>query len=88
MRPPSLFDALLPLGVLAGLIAGSLALFGLAALDGPIQVALVLCCAVAAPAGLPFALFNIFSPALSVVYGFTGFRVLKTQSDEEAGVEP
>ena len=48
MRPPTLFDALLPLGVLAGLIAGSLALFGLAALDGPIQVALVLCCAVAA----------------------------------------
>ncbi len=48
VRPPSLFDALLPLGVLAGLIAGSLALFGLAALDGPIQVALVLCCAVAA----------------------------------------
>ncbi len=48
VRPPSLLDALLPLGVLAGLIAGALALFGLAALDGPIQVALVLCCAVAA----------------------------------------
>jgi Na+:H+ antiporter, NhaC family len=41
-------DALLPLAALAGLIAGSLALFGLDALDGPIQVALVLCCAVAA----------------------------------------
>ncbi len=36
---------------------------------------------------LPFALFNIFSPVLSVLYGFTGFRILKTQSDEEAGVD-
>ncbi|MET8519213.1 Na+/H+ antiporter NhaC [Nocardioides sp. NPDC004968] len=47
-REPSLADALLPLGALAVLIAGALALFGLDALDGPIQVALVLCCAVAA----------------------------------------
>ncbi len=31
---------------LAALIAGSLALFGMDALDGPIQVALVLCCAI------------------------------------------
>ncbi|MFC7494405.1 MULTISPECIES: Na+/H+ antiporter NhaC [unclassified Nocardioides] len=48
VRAPSLADALIPLAALAGLIAGSLALFGLDALDGPIQVALVLCCAVAA----------------------------------------
>ena len=48
MRTPSLLDALLPLITLAVLIAGALALFGLDALDGPIQVALVLCCAVAA----------------------------------------
>jgi NhaC family Na+:H+ antiporter len=34
--------------VLAALIASALALFGLDALDGPIQVALLLCCAVAA----------------------------------------
>ncbi|WP_244929379.1 Na+/H+ antiporter NhaC [Nocardioides sp. W7] len=47
-RDPSLLDALVPLVVLAGLIAAALALFGLDALDGPIQVALVLCCAVAA----------------------------------------
>src|SRR4051795_1171421 len=45
---PSLSDALIPLIALAGLIASSLALFGLDALDGPIQVALLLCCAVAA----------------------------------------
>jgi NhaC family Na+:H+ antiporter len=38
-RMPSLGDALIPLGTLALLIAGSLALFGLDALDGPIQVA-------------------------------------------------
>ena len=48
LREPSLLDALLPLAALAVLIAGALALFGLDALDGPIQVALVLCCAVAA----------------------------------------
>ncbi len=48
IRTPSLFDALFPLATLAVLIAGALALFGLDALDGPIQVALVLCCGVAA----------------------------------------
>jgi NhaC family Na+:H+ antiporter len=47
VRPSSLFDALLPLIALAFLIAGSLALFGLDALDGPIQVALMLCSEVA-----------------------------------------
>ncbi|GAA4371265.1 Na+/H+ antiporter NhaC [Nocardioides caricicola] len=48
VRDPSLADALVPLAVLAVLIAGSLALYGLDALDGPIQVALLLCCGVAA----------------------------------------
>ena len=41
-RTPSLADAIIPLIALAVLIAGSLILFGLDALDGPIQVALVL----------------------------------------------
>jgi len=36
---------------------------------------------------LPFALFCIFSPALSVVYGFTGFKVKKVPPTEKAGVE-
>jgi NhaC family Na+:H+ antiporter len=48
VRPPSLLDALIPLIALALLIAGSLALFDLDALDGPTQVALVLCSEVAA----------------------------------------
>jgi NhaC family Na+:H+ antiporter len=48
VRPPSLLDAVLPLVALALLIGGSIALFGLDALDGPIQVALVLCAMVAA----------------------------------------
>jgi len=48
IREPSLADAIIPLVALAVLIAGSLALFGLDALDGPIQAALILCCAVAA----------------------------------------
>jgi len=42
VREPSLADAIIPLVTLAVLIAGSLLLFGLAGLDGPIQVALML----------------------------------------------
>ena len=48
IRDPSLADAIIPLLTLAVLIAGSLALFGLDALDGPIQVALLMCAMVAA----------------------------------------
>ncbi|MEU8678301.1 Na+/H+ antiporter NhaC [Streptomyces sp. NPDC048560] len=48
VREPSLSDAIVPMVVLAVLVAGSLALFGLDALDGPIQVALILCAMVAA----------------------------------------
>jgi NhaC family Na+:H+ antiporter len=48
VRDPSLADALVPLVLLTVLIAGSLALFGLDALDGPIQVAMFLSCAVVA----------------------------------------
>jgi Na+:H+ antiporter, NhaC family len=48
MRAPSLADAIIPLVVLACLIAAALAMFGLDALNGPVQVALVLCCMVAA----------------------------------------
>jgi NhaC family Na+:H+ antiporter len=48
LRDPSLADAIIPLVALVVLIAGSLALFGLDALDGPIQVALVLSAMVAA----------------------------------------
>ena len=39
VRDPSLLDAIVPLVTLVLLIGGSLALFGLNALDGPIQVA-------------------------------------------------
>lgn len=48
VRAPSLSDALIPLIALAVLIGSAIALFGIDALDGPVQVALVLCCAVAA----------------------------------------
>lgn len=48
VRSPSLSDAVIPLVALTVLIGGSVALFGLKALDGPIQVALILACAVAA----------------------------------------
>ncbi|UBU08325.1 Na+/H+ antiporter NhaC [Nonomuraea gerenzanensis] len=47
VRPPSLADLVIVLGAMVVLIGGSLALFGLDALDGPIQVALVLCALVA-----------------------------------------
>ncbi|MER5866432.1 Na+/H+ antiporter NhaC [Kitasatospora sp. NPDC002040] len=48
VREPSVADAVLPMAVLVLLVAGALALFGLDALDGPIQVALILCAMVAA----------------------------------------
>lgn len=48
VRSPSLADALIPLIAMAILIGGSLLIFGLGALDGPIQVALVASCLVAA----------------------------------------
>src|SRR5499427_2312005 len=48
VHQPSLADAIVPLVTLAVLIGGSLLLFGLDALDGPIQVALILCVLTAA----------------------------------------
>ncbi|GAA1369797.1 Na+/H+ antiporter NhaC [Streptomyces beijiangensis] len=48
VREPSMWDAVVPMVVLAVLVAGSLALFGLDALDGPIQVALIMCTMAAA----------------------------------------
>jgi len=47
-RAPSLADALAPIVVLIGLIALTIALFGVAATDGPLQVALMLSAAFAA----------------------------------------
>jgi len=52
IREPSLADAIIPLVVLAGLIAAALALFGLDALDGPIQAALIICVLVAGLIGM------------------------------------
>ena len=46
-RPPSLLDALLPIVVLIGLLALTIALFGIDATDGPLQVALLLSAAFA-----------------------------------------
>jgi Na+:H+ antiporter, NhaC family len=46
-RPPSLFDALLPVVVLIGLLALTIALFGIDATNGPLQVALLLSAAFA-----------------------------------------
>ena len=40
-RPPSLLDALIPVAALIGLIALTIALFGISATDGPLQVALL-----------------------------------------------
>ncbi|TWF82162.1 hypothetical protein FHX44_118107 [Pseudonocardia hierapolitana] len=41
VRDPSVVDAVIPVVTLVVLIGGSLALFGLDALDGPLQLALV-----------------------------------------------
>ena len=48
VHQPSLMDAIVPLVTFAVPIGGSLLLFGLDALDGPIQVALTLCVLTAA----------------------------------------
>jgi NhaC family Na+:H+ antiporter len=46
-RPPSMLDALLPIAVLIALIATTIAIFGVAATDGPLQIALFLSAAFA-----------------------------------------
>ena len=46
-RPPSLVDALLPIVVLIGLLALTIAFFGIDATNGPLQVALLLSAAFA-----------------------------------------
>lgn len=46
-RAPSLLDALLPIVVLIGLLAATIVLFGVAATDGPLQVALLISAAFA-----------------------------------------
>ncbi len=51
-RPPSWLDAIIPLVVLIGLIGSSVMLFGLSAIDGPVQVALILSATVAAMVAL------------------------------------
>lgn len=48
IKEPSYLDAIVPLVVLIALIAGSVVLFGLGAIDGPTQVALILSTMVAA----------------------------------------
>lgn len=52
VRDPSLADAIIPLVAMVVLIGGSLLIFGLDALDGPIQVALIGACLVAASIAL------------------------------------
>jgi Na+:H+ antiporter, NhaC family len=47
-QDPSFLDAILPIATLIGLIGSAVMLFGLAAIDGPIQVALILSAMVAA----------------------------------------
>src|SRR3954452_13140966 len=47
VRSPTLLDALLPVLVLIGLLALTIALFGVSATDGPLQVALLLSAAFA-----------------------------------------
>jgi NhaC family Na+:H+ antiporter len=47
-RPPTLLDAVLPIGVLIALLATTIALFGIDATNGPLQVALCLSAAFAA----------------------------------------
>jgi NhaC family Na+:H+ antiporter len=38
---------------------------------------------VATLAYLPFAFFNLINPLVSIIYGFTGFTIVKTDEAEE-----
>lgn len=79
VKRPSLLDAVVPPVPLAVLIACALALFG------TVTSPLVPCHSCGAFMGatlgvstlfyLPYAVFCYASPALSVLYGFTGFRI-------------
>lgn len=51
-KDPSFVDALIPLVALIVLIAGAVYMFGIDAVDGPMQVALILCTMIAALVGL------------------------------------
>jgi NhaC family Na+:H+ antiporter len=46
IKEPSYIDAIIPLVTLTALIGGSVFVFGTAAVDGPMQLALILCCMV------------------------------------------
>jgi NhaC family Na+:H+ antiporter len=37
---------------------------------------------------LPFCFFNYVSPALSVLYGITGFKIERTEASRDGPVEP
>ena len=85
-RQPSLADALVPLATLALLIGGSLALFGLDALVpwnscGAFMGATL---GVSTLLYAPYAVFCYASPLLSVLYGYTGFRIERIEPSDTA----
>ena len=69
-RAPSLLDALLPIVVLIGLLALTIALFGVSATDGPLQVALLLSAAFASLVAFKNG-YTIASVAEAAVGGVT-----------------
>ena len=46
VKEPSYADAIIPLVTLSVLIGGSVFLYGTSAIDGPLQIALILCAAI------------------------------------------
>src|SRR3954470_15781938 len=69
-REPSLLDALLPIVVLIGLLALTIALFGVSATDGPLQVALLLSAAFASLVAFKNG-FSVESVGQAAVTGVT-----------------
>jgi C4-dicarboxylate anaerobic carrier len=67
-RPPSLLDAVLPIVVLIGLLALTIAFFGIDATNGPLQVALLLSAAFASLIAFKNGM-NLFIPTSAVVMG-------------------
>ena len=58
-RPPTMLDALLPIVVLIALLALTIALFGIDATNGPLQVALLLSAAFASLMAFMFLGFKV-----------------------------
>jgi NhaC family Na+:H+ antiporter len=87
LKPPSRLDALLPLVALAFLIASALALSSRSGAWNSCGAFMGATLGVSTLLYLPYAVFCYASPALSVLYGFTGFKIERIASELTEPIE-